>query len=405
MTSRSGPGFNATRAYGTSQGPTWTDASPAPAGGGGSGGRRRRGRRARRLREHDDADRRLQRRRAPTSSSRSPPARAACRCRAPTTASRGRSPTTTSRSPTGFPTRADRCRSTTTPTTSTRRSSSSFEKHTGRQVEIATYNSADEAVAKLAAGAVGFDVIIGLSGSNIVNLIAQQLLQPLNHSYLPNLREEHLARAAGPVLRPRQPLHGPVRRLVGRDRLAQRQDLDRHRRRWTSPGTSSGSRSPTGARSRSSTTSATRSAMPMQRDAMRTGRRPDLNTEDEAIVATAGEDLQQLTDIANVKVTITDYQTLPEGKTWLHQSGPAISSARPSTTCRRACRRASSRTGRPTRTASSRTTSSASAGRAKNPALAHRFIDFFLDEKIAYQQLRQPERLHAAAEVDRRRRR
>ena len=39
-------------------------------------------------------------------------------------------------------------------------------------------------------------------------------------------------------------------------------------------------------------------AMPMQRDAMRTGRRPDLNTEDQAIVAQAGKDLGQLTDIA-----------------------------------------------------------------------------------------------------------
>ena len=61
-------------------------------------------------------------------------------------------------------------------------------------------------------------------------------------------------------------------------------------------------------------------AMPMQRDAMRTGRRPDLNTEDQTIVAQAGKDLGQLTDIGNVKVAITDYQTLPEGKTWLHQS-------------------------------------------------------------------------------------
>ena len=64
-----------------------------------------------------------------------------------------------------------------------------FEKLTGRKVQIATYNSADEAVAKLAAGAVAFDVIIGLTGANIVNLIAQQLIQPLNHSYLPNFEQ------------------------------------------------------------------------------------------------------------------------------------------------------------------------------------------------------------------------
>jgi len=49
--------------------------------------------------------------------------------------------------------------------------------------------SSDEAIAKLAAGAVNFDVIIGLSGSNIVNLIAQQLLRPLNHALLPKLEK------------------------------------------------------------------------------------------------------------------------------------------------------------------------------------------------------------------------
>ena len=43
-------------------------------------------------------------------------------------------------------------------------------------------------------------------------------------------REEHLAGAPGSVLRPRQPLHGAVRRLDGRHRLAQRQGQDRHRR-------------------------------------------------------------------------------------------------------------------------------------------------------------------------------
>ena len=64
-----------------------------------------------------------------------------------------------------------------------------FSKLFNTSVSVATYNSADEAIAKLASGAVGFDVIVGLTGSNIVNLIAQSLLQPLNHSYLPNLEK------------------------------------------------------------------------------------------------------------------------------------------------------------------------------------------------------------------------
>ena len=64
-----------------------------------------------------------------------------------------------------------------------------FEKAFNCKVEIATYNSADEAIAKLSSGAVDFDLILGLTGANIVDLIAHKLLQPLNHSYLPNLEK------------------------------------------------------------------------------------------------------------------------------------------------------------------------------------------------------------------------
>ena len=64
-------------------------------------------------------------------------------------------------------------------------------------------------------------------------------------------------------------------------------------------------------------------SMPMQRDAMRTGLRPDLNTEDPVIDRRAGDDLSQLNGICNIKVTITDYQTLPEGRRFCTTSGPA----------------------------------------------------------------------------------
>ena len=70
-------------------------------------------------------------------------------------------------------------------------------------------------------------------------------------------------------------------------------------------------------------------SMPMQRDAMRTGVRPDLNTEDPALIDKAERELAQLNGICNVKVTITDYQTLPEAKTVLHHSwsGDLLSAA------------------------------------------------------------------------------
>jgi spermidine/putrescine-binding protein len=69
--------------------------------------------------------------------------------------------------------------------------------------------------------------------------------------------------------------------------------------------------------------------MPMQRDALRKGIRQDLNTEDEQTISKAESDLAELSDICNPKVTITDYQTLPEGKTVLHHSwsGDLLSAA------------------------------------------------------------------------------
>ena len=52
----------------------------------------------------------------------------------------------------------------------------------------------DEAVAKLAAGAVNFDVIVGLTGSNIVDLIAQQAAAAAQPRVPAQPREERLGR-------------------------------------------------------------------------------------------------------------------------------------------------------------------------------------------------------------------
>ena len=62
----------------------------------------------------------------------------------------------------------------------------SFEKY-GVEVELSTFSTIDEAVAKLASGAVGFDVFVPTQ-PYISLLVAGKILQPLNLSYVPNLR-------------------------------------------------------------------------------------------------------------------------------------------------------------------------------------------------------------------------
>jgi spermidine/putrescine-binding protein len=125
-------------------------------------------------------------------------------------------------------------------------------------------------------------------------------------------------------------------------------------------------------------------SMPLQRNAMRTGIRPDLNTEDPGLIERSGKDLSQLNGICNVKVTITDYQTLPEGKTVLHQSwsGDLLGGAfyympkgvKPDVL---------SFWG-PDANGVVQNDFLCIGRSAKNPVLAHRFLDFMLDEQHAY---------------------
>ena len=259
-----------------------------------------------------------------------------------------------------------------------------FEKRYDCKVEVATYNASDEAIAKLQSGAVEYDVILGLSGSNIVNLMALQLLQPLNHTYLPNLAANIWPQLADPFYD--RGSHYTVPYVTWSDGIGWRNDLISvdipgldvpwdifwESEQWRGKvGLLDDKRDGL--------------AMPMQRDAMTAGLIADLNTEDPEIVAKAGEDLQQLTDICNIKVTITDYQTLPEGTMYLHHSwsgdllAGAIQYMPP---------------GVPPDVLSYWWPGTGGvvqndflcvAKAAESPVLAHLFLDFMLDETVAYE--------------------
>jgi spermidine/putrescine transport system substrate-binding protein len=63
----------------------------------------------------------------------------------------------------------------------------SFEKQYGVQVDISTFTTIDEAIAKLTSGAVQFDVFVP-ELVYLEQLVVGKVLQPLNLSYIPNLR-------------------------------------------------------------------------------------------------------------------------------------------------------------------------------------------------------------------------
>ena len=126
-------------------------------------------------------------------------------------------------------------------------------------------------------------------------------------------------------------------------------------------------------------------SMPMQRDAMRTGVRPDLNTESAAAIIASRERARAARrDLQPEGRRSPTTRRCPRRRRCCTSRGRATCSAPPSTTCRRASSPTSSRSGRRSRTASSRTTSSASAARRRARCSRTRFLNFVLDEKNAY---------------------
>jgi spermidine/putrescine transport system substrate-binding protein len=63
-----------------------------------------------------------------------------------------------------------------------------FEKEFGVEVELTTFYNLEEATRKLRTGKVGFDVFVP-TAEIIPKFVAGKLLQPLNHDYLPNLKK------------------------------------------------------------------------------------------------------------------------------------------------------------------------------------------------------------------------
>lgn len=258
-----------------------------------------------------------------------------------------------------------------------------FEQKYNASIQIATYNSADEAIAKLAAGAVAFDVIVGLTGSNIVNLIAQKLLQPLNHAYVPNLTKNIWPDLQDPFYDRGSRYTVPY--VVWMDGIGWRNDkVKEDVAAMDVPWDVFWHAQPYRGKVGILDDKRDALSMPMQRDAMRTGVRPDLNTEDPALISKAASELGELNGICNVKVTITDYQTLPEGKTVLHHSwsGDLLSGAfyympkgvKPDVL---------SFWG-PDKNGVVQNDFLCIGRAAKSPVLAHRFLDFMLDERNAY---------------------
>jgi spermidine/putrescine transport system substrate-binding protein len=64
-----------------------------------------------------------------------------------------------------------------------------FGKKYNCKVQVTTFNTMTEALSKLASGQVNFDVFMGVTVDVLGRLIEQKTIQPLNHSYIPNITQ------------------------------------------------------------------------------------------------------------------------------------------------------------------------------------------------------------------------
>lgn len=193
-----------------------------------------------------------------------------------------------------------------------------FAKEYGVKVEETFFSTTDEAVAKIASGAVDFDIFFPTQ-DRVGRLIAGRLLQPLNHEYVPNL---------GNVWSSVQDpwYDGESRYTVPYAT-------------WTTGIGYRTDKVPTKPEDLSNPyeiywDTANKGKVYVlddSRDApahmlLKNGI-TNVNTEDPEQIELAKNELKSLTDTVNVKKSTDDYTNLPEGKAWVHQmwSGSAIS--------------------------------------------------------------------------------
>jgi spermidine/putrescine transport system substrate-binding protein len=250
-----------------------------------------------------------------------------------------------------------------------------FEKEFGVTVELSTFYTMDQAVQKLSTGAVDYDVFFP-TPDRIGRLVLAKLMQPLNHEYIPNLAN------VWPALQ--DPFY---------DKGSQ----------YTVPYTIY----TTGIGYRADKIAEDVASLPNPYDIYFNGAYKgnvfllddareaigmlllkdgvtDVNTADQAAIDAAKAELLELIDAVNVKTSVEDYSKLPEGAAWIHQawSGSMIAAQwyLPQGTGPEVLAYWFPPEG-------NGVIGSDMMGvlrSAKNPVLAHAFLNFMLDETNAY---------------------
>ena len=196
-----------------------------------------------------------------------------------------------------------------------------FGKKYGVDVQLTTFNSMDEAITRLGTHAVQMDVT-EITPDRIAQAVAGKLLKPINHDYIPNLKQNVWPSLHSPYYDTESRYSVPYTLYTTgiawrSDKVSE--DIAKLDNPWSIFWHAEKYKGYVAVLDDS------RESLVM---AMLYRGRYDINTEDPKEIDAALADLLALIPICNPKVNITGYQTLPQGASWLNQnwSGQMLSS-------------------------------------------------------------------------------
>ena len=254
-----------------------------------------------------------------------------------------------------------------------------FGEEHGVTVELTTFDDMADGIQKVTSGEVDFDLFFGVQTYTLGRLIAAGLLQPLNHDYLPNLSANVWDQFHSPFYDQESRYSVPY--AVWNTGVFWRNDqLDVDVAGMPNPWDVFWTDAP------ADKTHLLNNSRDLLSLAMYRSGQTDVNTDDAALIDDAKQQIAEIVAATNAKFDHNDYTDVPKGRAYLHQSwsgnvgsafyflpegdtAPELSYYWPGTT-----------DGIPGSVENDTVTIMRSA---KNPVLAHMFVDFILDTQNA----------------------
>ncbi|MGH3600806.1 MAG: polyamine ABC transporter substrate-binding protein [Pseudonocardiaceae bacterium] len=173
--------------------------------------------------------------------------------------------------------------------------------------QLTTFNTMEEAIAKLGSGQLKFDVFFP-TVDVLGQLVESKLIRPLNHSYIPNMSNTW-SDYHSPFYDQGSQYTTPYSiYTTGMAWLKNKVNLTPG---WDMPWQASAYKG------KVAVLDDDREAISL---ALLKAGIFDLNTTNTKQIQAAGKSLQQLTSLVNVRIDNNDYTDVPDGKTWVHQA-------------------------------------------------------------------------------------